>query len=130
MYRQEEYRKHPLFRMLSIHTSELQEYIRLKREQQVQQKQKEFQMNHQMTAVYGQQTETPKRDIFKVSKDWSNAPDGFEESDLPRAIEIRKLIEQEKNPVLKEDEKMVQLGEVAEAAEPSQDQIEKEESKQ
>ncbi len=87
-------------------------------------------MNHQMTAVYGQQTETPKRDIFKVSKDWTNAPDGFEESELPRAIEIRKLIEQEKNPALKEDEKMLQSGELADAAaEPSQDQIDKEESK-
>ena len=34
MLRQEEYRKHPLFSMLQMHTNELQEYIRLKKEHQ------------------------------------------------------------------------------------------------
>ena len=43
MLRQEEYRKHPLFSMLQMHTNELQEYIRLKKEHQALQKQKEFQ---------------------------------------------------------------------------------------
>ena len=42
LLRQDEFRKHPLYSMLQSHSMELREYIYLKRQQQVMQKQKEF----------------------------------------------------------------------------------------
>ena len=33
-----------------------------------------------------------------MKKDWANAPAGYETSDAPRAIEIQRMIEQERNP--------------------------------
>ena len=111
MLRQEEYRKHPLFSMLQMHTNELQEYIRLKKEHQALQKQKEFQQNHSMQQVFGTTIQAQgapaggmpgglpgPRDLFRVTKDWDNAPDGFKESDAPRALEIRRLIRLETMP--------------------------------
>ena len=34
----------------------------------------------------------PNRDLFKVEKDWDNAPAGYLESEAPRAKEIRRLM--------------------------------------
>ena len=38
------------------------------------------------------------RDLFRVTKDWDNAPEGYKESDAPRALEIRRLIRAETMP--------------------------------
>ena len=73
----------------------------LKRQQQALQKQKEFQQSHQLNAVYGLSGQGPvshARELFRVSKDWSNAPAGFEDSQAQRAIEIRRMMEQQRNP--------------------------------
>jgi len=55
----------------------------LKRQQQALQKQKEYQQNHQLSAIYGFAGLDPvrqNRDLFRVNKDWSNAPAGFQTS--------------------------------------------------
>ena len=40
------------------------------------------------------------RDLFRVSKDWENAPQGYQESDAPRALEIKRLILSANRPKL------------------------------
>ena len=42
--------------------------------------------------------QTTNKDLFRVTKDWDNAPEGYKDSDAPRAIEIRRLIRAETMP--------------------------------
>lgn len=96
LQRQDEYRKHPLFSMLKQHAEELQEYIHLKKQQQALQKQKEFQQHpmHQLHGVYGTSGQGMPclKDLFRLENDWNNAPKGYQTSDAPRAIEIKRKI--------------------------------------
>ena len=49
------------------------------------------------------------RDLFRVSKDWDNAPDGYQESQAPRALEIKRLMRAETLPPKQPSTDLVEL---------------------
>ena len=96
--RQDEFKKHPLWSLLEIHTSELADFIKQRREEQALLRANESnqQMGHMPgQSIYSNQQKDPNQ-RFIVTKEWSNAPKGFEDSQEQRAQLIVRMIAKEK----------------------------------
>lgn len=79
-----------------------------------------------MHPVYGAtgpttQGQPGSRDLFRVQKDWDNAPKSYLESTALRALEIKRLIHQENQPKVMVKEEPV----AAEASQPMEEESKK-----